>query len=339
MKTLRRAISAALSAAIAGTVLAANSASFCFTASAMTDTRFFSQFQFESSWYSLIRQEKQKFPETVNGQQCYWNGNNADSYTQTPCNHNGGFNPMSCIQISVPFTQYESTTYKSFREVDLQNRPKPYSQCIGFAAKLQEDIFQTADIVRYDMLNGQYQVLDGSWQTYQPKKGDSVRLDHEHSIFITNVFSSGITFAQCNANNQCEIDWDATKYKAQTVTAAYLRQHATYVERPVLAGDLNLDGTIDSADAAIFADTMMTNGSRIGTAPDSALDANSDLRIDEQDYICRTRLRSEDIWISRLLMRTSSAITRFRSMQADTASRNITEPPMSGDLLKKQRQI
>lgn len=81
MKTLRRAISAALSAAIAGTVLAANSASFCFTASAMTDTRFFSQFQFESSWYSLIQQEKQKFPETVNGQQCYWNGNNADSYT------------------------------------------------------------------------------------------------------------------------------------------------------------------------------------------------------------------------------------------------------------------
>ncbi|MBQ6040083.1 MAG: hypothetical protein IJL32_04825 [Oscillospiraceae bacterium] len=207
MKTLRRAISAALSAAIAGTVLAANSASFCFTASAMTDTRFFAQFQFESSWYSLIQQEKQKFPETV---------------------------------------------------------------------------------------NGQYQVLDGSWQTYQPKKGDSVRLDHEHSIFITNVFSSGITFAQCNANNQCEIDWDATKYKGQTVTAAYLRQHATYVERPVLAGDLNLDGTIDSADAAIFADTMMTNGSRIGTAPDSTLDANSDLRIDEQDYICRTRLRSED---------------------------------------------
>lgn len=246
---------------------------------------------------------------------------------------------MSCIQISVPFTQYESTTYKSFREVDLQNRPKPYSQCIGFAAKLQEDIFQTADIVRFEMLNGQYQVLDGSWQTYQPKKGDSVRLDHEHSIFITNVFSSGITFAQCNANNQCEIDWDATKYKGQTVTAAYLRQHATYVERPVLAGDLNLDGTIDSADAAIFADTMMTNGSRIGTTPDSTLDANSDLRIDEQDYICRTRLRSEDIWISRLLMRTSSAITRFRSMQADTASRNITEPPMSGGLLKKQRQI
>ena len=284
MKTRKRIISAVLSAAIAGGVLAANSASFCLTASAMTNTKFYTQQQFESNWYSLIQQEKQKYPEKVNGQQCYWNGSDPNSYTQTPCLHNGGYNFMMCMHISVPFTQYESTTYKSFREVDLQNRPKEYSQCIAFAAKLQEDIFQTGDIIRYDMVNGQYQDLDGNWHTYYPKNGDSVRIDNHHSIFITNANYSGVTFAQCNANDQCEIDWDATQYENQTVNAAYLRQHASYVERPALCGDLNLDGNINSRDAAIFAETMMTNGGRIGNTPDSAFDANNDLRIDEQDY-------------------------------------------------------
>lgn len=284
MKISKCVVSAALSAAIACGVLAANSASFCYTASAMTNTESFTVFQFESNWQSLIQQEKQKYPEKVNGYQCYWNGLDEDSYTQSKCEHNGGFNPMMCLQISVPFAQYESTTYKAFREVDLQNKPKKYSQCIGFAAKLQHDIFQTNDIVRFEMVNGQYQDLDGNWHTYQPKNGDSVRLDNKHSIFITNADYSGVTFAQCNAYNHCEIDWDATKYDDENVTAAYLRQHASYVERPVLAGDLNLDGSIDSADAAIFASTMMKNGSRIGNTPDSAFDANSDLRIDEKDY-------------------------------------------------------
>ena len=134
------------------------------------------------------------------------------------------------------------------------------------------------------MVNGQYQDLDGNWHTYYPKNGDSVRIDNHHSIFITNANYSGVTFAQCNANDQCEIDWDATQYENQTITAAYLRQHASYVERPALCGDLNLDGNINSRDAAIFAETMMTNGGRIGNTPDSAFDANNDLRIDEQDY-------------------------------------------------------
>ena len=48
----------------------------------MTNTKFYTQQQFDSNWYSLIQQEKQKYPEKVNGQQCYWNGYDPDSYSR-----------------------------------------------------------------------------------------------------------------------------------------------------------------------------------------------------------------------------------------------------------------
>ena len=284
MKNLKRMISAACTAAIAGSVLAANSASVL-TASAVQDTRFYSQYNFAANWYSLIQQEKQKFPEKVNGQQCYWNGLSEDSYTTSPCGHGWEGSGTSCHFIRPGFTFYDSQDYEPIVEYDRHGQPMTYGQCAGFAAKLQEDIFQTSCIVRFTLdADGKYTTPDGTKHLYVPKNGDAVRIGGRHSIFITNANPSGHTFAQCNADGHCGIDWDATQYSGVTITTAALRQSATYFERPVLVGDLDLDGYVDNADAVIFANTVMKNGHHVGHAPASAYDTNYDGYINEDDY-------------------------------------------------------
>lgn len=142
-------------------------------------------------------------------------------------------------------------------------------------------------------------------------------LDQGHSIFITDIDSNGtITFAECNGElNDCQIRWGrnryyhalnwkavdlpdknnnlvnmiiltGNKYSQATVNKEFLLDHAVYYERPGIAGDLNLDGNINNADAEIFESTVMYNGRTCGTensAPLSFYDVNGDGYVNMND--------------------------------------------------------
>ena len=125
--------------------------------------------------------------------------------------------------------------------------------------------------------------MNGKVVSYNFKKGDSVRFGN-HSIFITGVNGNNITFAQCNADGHCAIDWDATTYNGQTITASYLRAHLSYIDRPMMTGDLNLDGVINSEDVTVFDNTLKKDGATIGDAPAAVYDTNYDGVVNETDY-------------------------------------------------------
>ena len=146
------------------------------------------------------------------------------------------------------------------------NYTLPYGQCIGFASKVAEDIWGTKDFVQYRIENGKL-VLEGTArETYEPKIGDTVRF-WNHSIFITGISGDQIYFVQCNGDGKCGIDWDATYYHQYRITKQFLRDEAEYIERVAVAGDLNLNGRIDSGDASIFESTIMYDGITKGTIP------------------------------------------------------------------------
>lgn len=281
----KQILSAALAVALTAGIVAANAATSTVTAFAMTNTVNYSQHNFSSDWASLIQQEKQKFPEKVNGKQCYWNGSNQDSYTTTPCAHGWDGSGSRCMFITPSLNFYDCTTYELITEYDSHGEHIAYGQCAGFAAQLQSDIFQTSDMIRLTLdANGYYTTPDGKKVKYYPQRGDSVRINGKHSIFITSTNSYEIKFAQCNADSHCGIDWDQTSYDGQTFTPSNLYKFVTYVDRPMLVGDLNLDGIVNSEDADIFKNTIMKDGSQLGNAPFSAYDADFNNYINEADY-------------------------------------------------------
>ena len=281
----KQILSAALAVALTAGIVAANAATSTVTAFAMTNTVNYSQHNFTSDWASLIQQEKQKFPEKVNGKQCYWNGSNQDSYTTTPCAHGWDGSGSGCMFITPSLNFYNCATYKLITEYDSHGEHIAYGQCAGFAAQLQSDIFQTSDMIRLTLdANGYYTTPDGKKVKYYPQIGDSVRIKDKHSIFITSTNSYEIKFAQCNADSHCGIDWDQTSYDGQTFTPSNLYKFVTYVDRPMLVGDLNLDGIVNSEDADIFKNTMMKDSSQLGNAPLSAYDADFNNYINEADY-------------------------------------------------------
>ena len=284
-----------MSAAMAS-VISAGSAALCaaslsgITASA-SDTSQYSNTQFAMNWNALINEEKAKFPETDQGHQTYWNGyGGEDTFTTTPCAHGWDGGSSFCHFIVPPNNIYSSSTYSILDERDAHNCALTYGQCAGFALKLQGDIFQTGVMIRYNLNDeGKAEVVGGKMISMYPKQGDVVRFGG-HSIFITNVSRGNVTFAQCNADSHCAIDWDATSYKGVTITADYLLQHASYIERPALCGDLNLDGTITAEDAEIFRTTVMADGETMDYTPLAAYDINFDAMVDEKDYDMMTHM-------------------------------------------------
>lgn len=116
----------------------------------------------------------------------YWNhagmsGNNAEGWTNTPCNHN--VTTSTCNHYVRPNGQSWS------------------SQCMGYAQELAY-LYYGSDPINQPLRTDK-DVVD----ILMP--GDVVRyLNNQHSIFITAVNGEDITFSDCNYGNQCIIRWD-----------------------------------------------------------------------------------------------------------------------------------
>ncbi len=125
----------------------------------------------------------------------YWNGGNADSWTETPCTHHG-----SCSYTG-------SCGCNSFMGQSIQ--------CYGFAEKLGYDATTYSPRVN---ANGWYKYTNVS-ALNNLKPGDIVRIDSAsgwgHSIYVTEVDGDKVTYADCNSRNRsCNIRWGTTTTKS-----------------------------------------------------------------------------------------------------------------------------
>ena len=250
----------------------------------------------QSQWTTRINQERQKFPDYA-----YWNhtsGNDSEnSYSWTPCNHQGGVKYCNSIYPGQTITDTHAVCHTSYDE-NQYGSILYLPQCCGFARKLAWDIFGTKKFVRYYINNGKINYFASGERTYEPQVGDQVRLfsysrnEQGHSIFITRIVGEQIYFAECNGDlKTCQIRWDRDTYvnnytenKQVAVTKSYLRQKAVFVERPYIAGDFNLNGKIDTQDKTIFNATVAANGNTMTGAILTEYDINGDLKVTAADY-------------------------------------------------------
>ena len=160
----------------------------------------------------------------------YWNGGNPDSYTSTPCN--GHTNDNHFIQHNI-----YSAGYTSY--IGAVNG----SQCYGFAAKLAYDFYGKADAwIRFS-----------NPTNFQFRVGDIVRINNQHSVFITEVNGSSLKIADCNAGGTCIIRWNvAASYTNNKFYLGGTAYNVSFVERPILAGDVNGDSQITWEDVDII---------------------------------------------------------------------------------------
>lgn len=131
---------------------------------------------------------RQKYPAGK-----YWNhagmsGNNADSYTSTPCydHKKGGIG------------QYDNKYTGALGWA---------TQCAGYAQKVAS-CYAGSDPQTWTKLTSASAVDN-------LKTGDVVRyLNNGHSIFITAVDGENVWFSDCNYGNQCVIRWDVKTTKS-----------------------------------------------------------------------------------------------------------------------------
>lgn len=250
-----------------------------------------------SEWQSRINAEKEKFPNNS-----YWNHRglssyNEDTYTYQPCYHAQDYakGETCCSE-----TRIESGDDRG--------------QCYGFAFKLAKDIWGTTEFYR-NYIDDNYEPKIGDNVRLEfDVEGLPSYENQGHSIFITDISGENITFAECNGELQdCQIRWDRTEYYEKliyenisvedyngnqitkklvkgdpnsltTVTKSYLREHGKNYFRPVIAGDLNRNGILDSDDAYEFANSIMTKGTKLYGTRYSYYDVNGDGHIDSSDY-------------------------------------------------------
>lgn len=251
-----------------------------------------------SEWQSRVNAEMNKFPNYS-----YWNHKGKSSYTEatytyTPCDH---------IHEKAKNQTYCNTTYVSGYKS---------GQCYGFAYLIAKDIWGTTEFYN-NSIDQNYEPKVGDNVrlefTVQTKQGTAKQ---PHSIFITGISGDKITFAECNGElEDCRIRWNRTTYydriiaedvwvpnasgtmvnkalfkgdqsSVTTVTKSFLRNHGISYDRPVIAGDLNKNGQLDSGDAMIFSDTVMKDGrtSNSDHTPLSYYDVNGDGHVDTSDY-------------------------------------------------------
>ena len=118
----------------------------------------------------------------------YWNhhggSNNPDGYSDTPCAHVHG----DC-------NFYGACGCNSFDSA---------IQCLGYAYKLGYDYYGTSVKTWPKVYN-----LDSV------KPGDVLRYrDDRHSVFVTAVTDTTITYTDCNSDRHCLIRWDVTVSRA-----------------------------------------------------------------------------------------------------------------------------
>lgn len=139
-----------------------------------------------------LEQLRAKFPDGK-----YWNhppgsASNPDGWTDVPCTPHSGHRHRVFDG---------ACGCNCFRGLTIQ--------CEGFAYQLQEDAFGEG----YGVSSYHHPrvVRDYAAAMQALKAGDVIRYDTgvwNHSIFITAVDGDRITYADCNAENTCQIRWD-----------------------------------------------------------------------------------------------------------------------------------
>ncbi|MBQ6181930.1 MAG: leucine-rich repeat protein [Ruminococcus sp.] len=283
-----------------------------------------------SEWQSRINAEKSKFP---NGY--YWNHKGKSSYdentcTKKPCHHAEDY---ATGEICCSETRIETGDERG--------------QCYGFAFKLAKDIWGTTEFYKYHVDDNYEPKIGDNVRLEFDVEGWPSWEKQGHSIFITGISGENITFAECNGELQdCMIRWDRTEYydkliyekkwvkdsngqqiektifkgdpnSVTTVTKSYLREHAKNYFRPVIAGDLNRNGILDSDDAMKFESSIMTNGTKLYETKYSYYDVNGDGYINTSDYN-EIRYGSYNL---RIVMPDESTDSRWRSLNHSSGFR------------------
>ncbi len=151
----------------------------------------------------------------------YWNGGNANTYTSTPCSHHG-----NC--------SYTGGCY-------CNNFKGHAIQCMGFAYQLASLVYGGDPYADWTP-NRSTSALDSL------KAGDVVRYQNDgHSIFVTGVSGSTVTYADCNSDGHCIIRWD------QTISKSTIKSTFTYVDSaPSAWVSVNVTHKVDSAYSTSF---------------------------------------------------------------------------------------
>lgn len=142
-----------------------------------------------------LAQLQSKFPKGK-----YWNhtiggSNNPDGYTSTACKHHSGTPPCSHTECKdgggcCYYGQCGCNSYANS------------VQCMGFAYKLG-----------YDAFGSNPRNWTKAYNLNSLKAGDIIRYGG-HSIFVTAVSGSTITFGDCNFKGTCQIRWNETTTKS-----------------------------------------------------------------------------------------------------------------------------
>ncbi|MBR6617247.1 MAG: dockerin type I repeat-containing protein [Oscillospiraceae bacterium] len=186
--------------------------------------------------------EKYKFPAGK-----YWNHNigHADECTDTPCKRDSSKAPL-----------HDACGYVSNGVVvgpglqKLSGVATIAHQCAGFARKLSMDFTGGGKVyVRTEMT-----------KNFQVRVGDMIRIRcygsnntySDHSIFVTEVNGNTFKFADCNWTGDCKIRWDvAGSIHNGTLMIGQKVYTTLYVDRPLMAGDVNGDCVVDGNDVSI----------------------------------------------------------------------------------------
>ncbi len=230
---------------------------------------------------NFIRTEKKKYPHRR-----YWNNGDVESYTNTPCNHKNGTSTISCTRYEVDAIVgkgYLTASSAAYRYSANSNQ-NVYLQCYGFAFKLASDLFETNSFI---YLTEKEANALGVNNFYQPRVGDHVRIGgNQHSIFITNVntTTNKVTYVDCNADDDCQIQWN------KTMTIDDLRSKLYGVYRPMLVGDFNGDTNVNSLDYTLLMNRIVGNEPEnkrglVSKYRESAGDINGDNSVDILDVI------------------------------------------------------
>ena len=260
MKTkLRTRIAAALAAAAIAAGAAAIPAEARYNNSATSQVEAFTT-PYQTYWKYC---EMYKFPAGK-----YWNGGNADSWTNTPCNNHNACN-------WVPF---RNTINKGYTPLPAGETFGGLIQCYGFARKLATDFYGGCQVwVRHRYSSG-----------FQFRVGDQVRINNDtHSVFITEVNGNSIKFADCNWDNRCGIRWDVSA----TITNGRFRFGGTsyqisYIDRAGMAGDINGDSKITIEDVHSIEQIyrgVYTYGNQNRSYVNEAADLDNDGRVTYYD--------------------------------------------------------
>jgi uncharacterized protein YgiM (DUF1202 family) len=139
-----------------------------------------------------IESLKLKYPDGK-----YWNGGDADSYTDKPCTHHG-----NCSKYG-----YDGwcgcNTYKN-----------QAIQCMGFAYQLAYLVYGGEPYNWIKDVNEK--------KLRELKAGDIIRYHKYHSIFVCAVDGDVVTYADCNWNGNCNIRWDNTITKSEILSDNFM---------------------------------------------------------------------------------------------------------------------